>query len=133
MTANQSRIAEQLSSRVQTVRPSLARRPLRDRRGDDLRRERVLEHLRGQVKVEVDTSERHVDIVEVPPWGGVGEPTRFPVARLRHTKSTGLWVVSRRDRDLQFHEHEHKRKPPTMNVQVRLDHIDSSGDPIFWG
>lgn len=47
-------------------------------------RERVPEHLWDQVKVEADVSDRHVDIVEVrPPWDGVGEHTRFPIARLR--------------------------------------------------
>ncbi|WP_255411503.1 hypothetical protein [Georgenia sp. SYP-B2076] len=39
------------------------------------------------VKIEADVSDRHVDIVEVrPPWGGAGEHTRFPIARLHDTK-----------------------------------------------
>lgn len=29
--------------------------------------------------------------------------------------------------------HEHKRKRPTKNVQALLDHIETGGDPIFWG
>jgi hypothetical protein len=34
--------------------------------------------------VEADIADRHVDIVEVPPpWDGLGEHTRFPIARLR--------------------------------------------------
>ena len=95
-------------------------------------RERVPEHLWDEVKVEVDVSDRHVDIVEVrPPWDGVGEPTRFPIARLRYTKSTGRWAIYRRDRNLKFHEYELKR--PTKNVLSLLDHIGTSGDPIFWG
>ena len=54
-------------------------------------RERVPEHLWDQVKVEADVFERHVDIVEVrPPWDGVGEHTRFPIARLPYTKSTAI-------------------------------------------
>jgi DNA-binding transcriptional ArsR family regulator len=52
-------------------------------------------------------------------------------ARLRYTKSTGQWAIYWRDRNLKFHEY--KRKRPTKNVQALLDHIETSGDPIFWG
>ena len=55
----------------------------------------------------------------------------FPIARPRHTQSTGQWAIYRRDRNLKFHEYKHKR--PTKNVQALLDHIETSGDPIFWG
>lgn len=82
--------------------------------------------------VEADESDRHVDIVEVsPPWNGVGEHTRFSTARLRYTKTTGLWAIYWRDRNLKFQEY--KRKRPSKNVRALLDHIESSGDPIFWG
>jgi hypothetical protein len=95
-------------------------------------RERVPEHMWDQVRVEADLSDRHVDIVEVrPPWDGVGEHTRFPIARPRYTKSTGQWAIYWRDRNLKFHEY--KRERPTKNVQALLDHIEKSGDPIFWG
>ena len=84
------------------------------------------------MKVEADVFERHVDIVEVrPPWDGLGEHTRFPIARLRYTKSTELWAIYWLDRNLKFHEYERKR--PTKSVQALLDHIGTSGDPIFWG
>ncbi len=54
-------------------------------------RGRVPEHLWDQLKVEADVAQRHIDIVEVrPPWNGVGEHTRFPIARLRYTNSTDL-------------------------------------------
>ena len=92
----------------------------------------VPERLWDQVRVEADVSDRHVDIVEVrPPWDGVGEHTRFPIARLHYTKSTGLWAICWRDRHLNLHEY--KRKRPTKNVQALIDHIGTSGDPIFWG
>lgn len=92
----------------------------------------VPEHLWPELKIEADVFDRYVDIVEVrPPWGGVGEHTRFPIARLRYTKSTGLWAIYWRGRNLKFHEY--KRKRPTDTVQALLDHIESSGDPIFWG
>ena len=72
---------------------------------------------------------RHIDIVEVrPPWDGVGEHTRFPIARLRYTKATGVWAIYWCDRNLKFHEY--KRKRPTTNIQALLDHIGTSGDPI---
>ncbi len=52
---------------------------------------RVPKHLWEQVKVEADVADRHVTIVEVrPPRDGQGEHTRFPIARLRYTKSTKL-------------------------------------------
>jgi len=37
--------------------------------------------------------------------------------------SSGSW-------NLKFHEYD--RKPPTKNVQVLLDYLDSHADPIFW-
>ena len=35
------------------------------------------------------------------------------------------------DRNLKFHEYKYKK--PSKNVQSLLDHIENSGDPIFWG
>ena len=95
-------------------------------------RDRVPEHLWDQLKVEADVAQLHVDIVKVrPPWNGVGEHSRFPIARLRYTKSTGLWAIYRRDRNLKFHEYERKR--PNKDVRALLDYIATCGDPIFWG
>ncbi len=75
---------------------------------------------------------RHVTIVEVrPPWDGVGKHTRFPIARLRYTASTGLWAIYWRDRNLKFHEYDRKR--PTKNVWALLDYIAGGGGPLFWG
>jgi Protein of unknown function (DUF3024) len=77
-------------------------------------RERVPKHLWPQVKVEADVEPRHVTIVELrPPWNGVGDHTRFPIARLRYTSSTGLWAIYWRDRNLKFHEYDRKRRPRT--------------------
>ena len=95
-------------------------------------RERWPEDMWHQAKVEADVADRHVDIVEVrPAWDGVGEPIRESVARLRYTASTGQWAIYWCDSDLRFHEYKHKR--PSKNVQTLLDHIENSGDPIFWG
>ncbi|MFN8192693.1 MAG: DUF3024 domain-containing protein [Nocardioidaceae bacterium] len=95
-------------------------------------RERVPEHLWDQVKIEADVAPRHVTIVEVrPPWRGEGDPTRFPIARLRYTSATGLWTIYWRDRNLRFHLYE--RIEPNRTVQSLLDHIGGGSDPIFFG
>ncbi len=84
-----------------------------------------------ELKVEADVAPLHVDIVEVrPPWDGVGEDTRFPIARLRYTAASGQWAIYSRDRHLKFHEY--KRKRPSKDVQSLLDWIGGSGDPIFF-
>lgn len=91
-------------------------------------RERVPEHLWDQVKVEADISDRHVDIVEVrPPWDGVGEHTRFPITRLRHTKSTGLREIFWHDCDLLFHGGKPKR--PNKNVHEPRSAAVATGSP----
>lgn len=95
-------------------------------------RERVPEHLWPELKVEAEVADRHVDIVEVRPnWTGKGDPIRFPIARLRYTKSSGQRSIYWRDRHLKFHEC--KRKRPSKNIQSLLDYSEKSGDPIFWG
>lgn len=92
---------------------------------------RVPQHLWDQVKVEADVADRHVTIVEVrPPWDGQGEPTRFPIARLRYTKSTKLWSLYWRDRNLKFHAYD---IAPSLLVDDLLDYIENSADPIFFG
>lgn len=96
-------------------------------------RERVPEGEWDALRVEADVSACHVDIVEVrPSWPGGGqEPIREAVARLRYTQTTGLWAIYWCDRNSRFHEY--KDKPPSKDVHVLLDHIEHSGDPIFWG
>ena len=92
---------------------------------------RVPEHLWDEAKVEADAAERHVTIVEVrPPWDGQGEHTRLPIARLRFTKSTKLWSLYWRDRNLKFHAYDIEASPLVDDL---LDYIDNSGDPIFFG
>lgn len=100
-------------------------------------RERVPEHLWDQVKVEADASDRYVDIVEVrPPWDGVGEHTRFPIARLRYTKASGLWAIYWRDRNLKFHEYTRKRvdqeRPRAPGSHREQRRPDLLGLAIWW-
>jgi len=93
---------------------------------------RVPERLWDRLRVECDVTDRHATIVEVrPPWDGHGDPTRFPIARLRYTMTTGKWTLYWRDRHLRFHVYRWTR--PASNVPSLLDHVADSGDPIFWG
>lgn len=89
--------------------------------------------LNDELRVEADLSATAVTIVETrPPWNDpTGVWTRFPIARLRYTAKTGLWSLYWRDRHLRFHQYD--RVPPTRQVQVLLDYVADSGDPIFWG
>jgi hypothetical protein len=84
------------------------------------------------MKVEADATTTHVTIVEVrPPWDGAGDPTRFPVARLRWNRAKGHWTLYWRDRNLAFHEYQFAN--PTPRIQRLLDVIDHDETAIFWG
>jgi hypothetical protein len=97
-------------------------------------RGRVPEHVRDEVRVEVDVAERHVTIVECrPPWRadmGV-DWTRFPIARLRYVKTTGVWSLYWRDRNLRFHAYD--RVASTASVEELLAEVDRDPTAIFWG
>jgi hypothetical protein len=97
-------------------------------------RARVPEHVRNEVRVEVDVAERHLTIVECrPPWrADFGlEWSRFPIARLRYTKATRLWSLYWRDRNQRFHEYD--RVPATESVEELLAEVDRDPTSIFWG
>jgi hypothetical protein len=97
-------------------------------------RARVPEHVRDQVRVEVDVAARHVTIVECrPPWRADtgAEWTRFPIARLRYTKATKSWSLYWRDRNLRFHEYD--RVPASQSVEDLLAEVDRDPTAIFWG
>jgi hypothetical protein len=97
-------------------------------------RTRVPEHVRDEVRVEVDVNERHLTIVECrPPWRDEAgaEWTRFPIARLRYTKATRLWSLYWRDRNLKFHEYD--RLPATESIEDVLAEVDRDPTAIFWG
>jgi hypothetical protein len=95
---------------------------------------RVPEHAQDQVRLEVDVSDRTVTILECrPPWRPEYGPdwTRFPIARLRYTKSRSRWSLYWRDRNLKFHEYD--LADPTTNIQDLLSEIDHDPTGIFWG
>jgi Protein of unknown function (DUF3024) len=97
-------------------------------------RTRVPEHVRDEVRVEVEVAGRHVTIVECrPPWraDGTVEWTRFPIARLRYTKYAGLWSLYWRDRNLRFHEYN--LASATVSIEDLLAEIDRDPTGIFWG
>ncbi len=97
-------------------------------------RARVPEHVRDEVRVELDVAERHVTIVECRPlWrADFGlEWTRFPIARMHYTKSTRLWSLYWRDRNLKFHSYD--RVPASGSVEELLAEVDGDPTAIFWG
>ena len=97
-------------------------------------RDRVPEHVRDEVRVEVDVAERHLTIVECrAPWrADMGaEWTRFPIARLRYTKATGVWSLYWRDRNLGFHAYD--LVSPTASIEELLSEVDRDPTAIFWG
>lgn len=82
----------------------------------------------------MDVTGRHLTIVECrPPWrvDDGGGWTRFPIARLRYTKTTRLWTLYWRDRNLTFHEYH--RAPATAKVEELLAEVDRDSTAIFWG
>ena len=97
-------------------------------------RGRVPERVRDEVRVEVDVADRHLTIVECrPPWrADMGaEWTRFPIARLRYVKTTGVWSLFWRDRNLRFHAYD--LVVPTVNIEELLAELDRDPTAIFWG
>ena len=97
-------------------------------------RARVPERVRDEVRVEVDVAERHLTIVECrPPWrADVGaEWTRFPIARLRYTKSAGVWSLYWRERNSRFHVYG--SVSPTASTEELLAEVDRGPTAIFWG
>lgn len=96
--------------------------------------QRVLPHVRDQVRVDCDAGPRHLTIVECrPPWReDMGtEWTRFPIARLRYAKAAGKWSLYWRDRHLRFHVYD--RIAPSPHVDDLLQEIDRDPTGIFWG
>jgi hypothetical protein len=69
---------------------------------------------RGKIRYEVDLTATTVTILECrPPWRPDYGPnwTRFPIARLRYTKTRRQWSLYWRDRNLRFHLYEPQKMP----------------------
>lgn len=92
------------------------------------------ERAQGLIRYELDVTDRTVTILECrPPWRPDFGPewTRFPVARLRYTKTRGEWSLYWRDRNLKFHEYD--LGPPTPYVEDLIAEIERDPTSIFWG
>ncbi|KAA8946833.1 DUF3024 domain-containing protein [Mycobacterium sp.] len=90
--------------------------------------------IRDEVRVEVDVAERHLTIVECRrSWraDAGAEWIRFPIAGLRYTKTTGMWSLYWRDRNLRFHAYD--LVSPTAGVEELLVELDRDPTAIFWG
>jgi hypothetical protein len=68
-----------------------------------------------------------------PPWRpGFGPDwTRFPIARLRYTKTRNKWSLYWRDRDLRFHLDD--LVAPSSHVEDMLAEVERDATGIFWG
>lgn len=59
------------------------------------------------------------------------EWTRVPIARLRYTKTTRVWSLYWRDRNLRFHTYD--VVSPTAVIEELLAEVDRDPTAIFWG
>ena len=85
-------------------------------------------------RVQCDVDDRDLTTVECrPPWGADSgsEWTRFPIARLRYTKTRKTWSLYWRDRNLRFRQYD--RVQPSGNVEDLLAELDRDPTSIFWG
>jgi hypothetical protein len=106
----------------------------RVRRWVDARNEGLPDRAVGLIRYEMDVHAGAVTLLECrPPWQGhAGSPwTRFPIVRLRYTKSRREWALFWRDRNLKFHLYD--LVEPTRNVETLLDEVDRDPTCIFWG
>jgi hypothetical protein len=90
--------------------------------------DRIPAHARAQVRVVHAVRGRMVTIFEIrPPWNGVGDWTRRPVAQLRHAGHR--WTLWWPDRNSRWHPVD---APPADTVQPLLEILDDRDRPPFW-
>ena len=100
----------------------------------DARNASLPEAARDKIRYEIDVTATTVTILECrPPWRVDFGPewTRFPIARLRYTKTKRHWSLYWRDRNLRFHVCE--LIPPGPNLEDLLAEVDRDPTGIFWG
>jgi Protein of unknown function (DUF3024) len=89
---------------------------------------------RDKIRYELVITTTSVTIVECrPPWRADFGPewTRFPIARVRYTKTKRQWSLYWRDRNLRFHPYG--LAPPSSNIEELLVEVDRDPTGIFWG
>lgn len=97
------------------------------------RNDQIGEHI-DEMRVEMDVDARAITILECrPPWREDFGPewTRQETARMRYTKSTGVWTLYWPDRNCKFHHYEDL--DPTPTIGRLLAEIESDPIRIFWG
>ena len=107
---------------------------VRVRRWIDKRNAEMPQHVQDQLRFEIDVTDRAITILECrPPWREDFGPewTRQEIARLRYTKSMGVWALYWPDRHSKFHRYE--ELDPTATVERLLAEIDADPICIFWG
>ena|ERR1700739_2708624 len=117
-------------------RPVGTERPARGRTADhaiELRPDPAFQQQRNQKwtgsRLDAPAGET-IDVL--PPWPRRSTPavdklTRFPIARLHYTKTTGLWTLYWRDRNLKYHRYD--PLDPDHKIQDLLDYLDDRADP----
>jgi len=93
----------------------------------------VPEHVRTQLRYEIDTYRNALTLVECRPVevaNPAGDWFRVPFARLRFTRSRG-WELYYSDRDSDFHVYD--LVEPTQDVAILLAEIDDDPTCIFFG
>jgi len=77
---------------------------------------------RIEPRVDADVAATHVTVVVVRPlWDGRGEPTGFPVARLRWTAVHMHWSLYWCDRNLRLHRYDRVlcARAPSESTEAR--------------
>jgi hypothetical protein len=100
----------------------------------DARNASLPEAARDKIRYELDITASTTTILECrPPWRADYGPewTRFPIARLRYTKTQRQWSLYWRDRNLRFHIYE--LVPASSHLEDLLGEIERDPTGIFWG
>lgn len=95
---------------------------------------RVPARLHDKIRVEAEIDGRAVTIVERrPPWRPEYGPewSRAPIARLRHSATSGLWTLYWSDRHGRFHRYDLIK--PSRQVGRLLAEVAADPTSIFWG
>lgn len=96
---------------------------------------KIPERVRDQIRIEFEVDRQVVTLVERrPPFRPRSEDeewTRFAIARLRFTNTTGLWTLYWRDRDERWRIYP--KLKPRPSVAALLAEVDRDPTGIFWG